>query len=152
MYYKSIAVFFLCTAFVVAFAVVLNYEAAGVGSSQSAVSPSCSPAGTSEGFHVTSARLRTVNYTDELGVVNYAVLSLGVEPSGTSAMRIVGVCVGSSPAGTIQGPFEPGVNRAVNLTLPETISISPGKTYTLSLKGFYGAAADAWETTTVTAT
>ena len=105
MYYKSIAVFLLCTAFVVAFAVVLNYEAAGVGSSQSGASPSCSPAGTSEGFQVTSARLQTVNYTDELGVVNYAVLSLGIDSSGTSAMTSVGVCVGSSLAGTVQAPF-----------------------------------------------
>lgn len=153
MYYKSLVVFVLCTAFVVAFALVLNFEVGGVGNSQntSTVSPLCTPTNSAQAFQITSARLHTVNYTDELGVVNYAVLTLGIDPTGTAPMMSIGVCVGSAPAGTIQGPFQPGVNRMVNFTLPETISVSPGKTYVLTLDGVYGSGTNAWETTRATA-
>ena len=103
-------------AFVVAFTTVLNYDAA-------------------ETFQMTSAMPQTVNQADELGVMTCVTLGLGVDPFGTSPMAGNNVCVDT----TRQGPFEPGVNRVVNPTLPGTASIFPGKGYALGLQGFHGS-------------
>jgi hypothetical protein len=154
MYLKSLVVFALCTLFVLGFVVVLNYVASGVGSTAQGTSSATScqaPSSTAAGFSITSAALRTVNYTDELGIVNYAFLAFNVNASAGSSLASLLVCVDGSRAGLIQGPFMPGVSRLVNLTLPATISISPGKMYTVNVEGYYGGGSTAWESVAVRA-
>jgi hypothetical protein len=128
VYARSLIVVALCTIFVLAFVLVLNYEAAGIGT-QGTVVPTTQTTCTSsepscELLSITSASLRTVNYTDELGVVSYASLSLGLNASGESPITNVNLFVGNTSAGQFQGPFKPGVNGVVNITLPATISVS----------------------------
>ena len=144
----------LCTIFVLGFALVLGYEAAGIGRQATVVAPrtTCSASEAScETLSITSASLRTVNYTDELGTVNYANLSLGLAPSGGATVSSVNLFVGNQSAGQLQGPFRPGVNRMVNVTLPSTISVSKGKTYLLSVEGFYNGSLTVWASARVTA-
>jgi len=155
VYARSLIVVALCTIFVLAFALVLNYEAAGVGT-QGTVVPTTkttcpTPGPSCEMMSITSASLHTVNYTDELGVVNYATLTLGLNASGESPITAVNLFVGNTSAGQVQGPFRPGINRSVNVTLPSTISISPGKTYVVSVEGEYGGSQPVWTFTKVTA-
>ncbi len=157
MYLKSLIVFVLCTAFVAGFAIVLNYEAAGIGVGGQTVTTlqtsSCSISDSScMRISITSAYLHAVNYTDELGIVNYATLKLGLNASGPSSLAGVKLFVGNLSAGVVQGPFEPGVNRVVNLTLPATVTISPGKTYLVSVEGLYNNGSESvWASTEVTA-
>ena len=67
-------------------------------------------------------------------------------------MSSVNLFIGNQSAGAVGGPFEPGVNKIVNITLPTTIEVSPGKTYLLSIEGFYGAGSTGvWESTEVKA-
>lgn len=155
MYLRSLVVFVLCTAFVLSFVVVLNYATAGVGKQGAPLittQTSCNPTETScLTFSITSASLHTVNYTDELGIVNYATLVLGLNASGGSPVASIKLFIGNMSAGVVQGPFQPGVNRVVNLTLPATVTISPGKTYLLSVEGFYASGLDVWKYEAVTA-
>lgn len=155
MYLKSLVAFVLCTIFVLSFVVVLNYAASGVGRTGRGVTTSqaiCSASSNScNSFSITSASLRTVNYTDELGVVNYANLVLGVNASGDSSLTSLNLFIGNMSAGTVQGPFNPGVNRVVNLTLPTTISISEGKTYLVNVEGFQQNGSVVWESVEVSA-
>ena len=155
MYAKSLIVVALCTIFVLAFALVLNYEAANVGTQESTVvtsQTSCAASSAScDTLAITSASLHTVNYTDELGTVNYANLTIGLEPSGPYAVTSVDLFVGNVSAGSLRGPFNPGSDQVRTLTLPSTVSVSAGKTYTLSVEGFYGSGSTAWESTRVTA-
>ncbi len=155
MYARSLAVVVLCTIFVLAFVLVLNYDTAGIGAPGTKVpttqttcpasEPSC------ERLTITSASIHVVNYTDELGIVTYATLSLGLNASGEAPISRVNLFVGNSSAGQIQGPFNPGVNRIVNTTLPATISVSPGKTYVVVVEGEYGNSPPVWTSTRVTA-
>jgi len=154
VYLKSLIVFVLCTIFVLSFVVVLNYATAGVGKGGTTVvtsQTSCSAGPSCESLSITSASLHAVNYTDELGVVNYATLVLGLNASGISPITSVDLFIGNLSAGKIQGPFEPGVNRAVNLTLPATVSITSGKTYQVNVEGFYGNGLAVWKSERVTA-
>ena len=144
----------LCTIFVLGFALVLGYETAGIGKQTTIVASqaTCSESEAGcETLSITSASLRTVNYTDELGTVNYSNLSLGLTPSGGATVTSVNLFIGNQSAGQVQGPFRPGVNRVVNVTLPSTISVSKGKTYLLSVEGFYGGSLTVWASTRVTA-
>jgi len=144
----------LCTIFVLGFALVLGYETAGVGKQATTLAPqtTCSASEAScETLSITSASLRTVNYTDELGTVSYANLSLGLTPSGGVAVTSVDLFIGNQSAGQVQGPFRSGVNRVVNVTLPSTISVSKGKTYLLNVEGFYGSSLTVWASARVTA-
>lgn len=156
MYYKSLIVFALCTIFVASFVVVLNYDTSGIGKKSQVVITSqtaCSSSSAScETFSITSAALRTVNYTDELGIVNYATLTLGLQASGPSPVADVDLFIGNMSAGYVQGPFEPGVGRVVSVTIPATISVSPGRTYVLSVEGFYGGGSAVWSSERITAT
>jgi hypothetical protein len=155
MYARSLAVVAACTLFVLAFALVLNYEAGLVGRHGPAVVTtnfSCSPSDTScEDFAITSASLHAVNYTDELGVVNYASVSFGLQASGPSTISSLNLFINGTSAGTVQGPFQPGQDRMVNVTLPSTISVTPGKTYLLSVDGTYGSGSSVWGSAKVTA-
>ena len=156
MYLKSLVVFILCTLFVLGFVVVLNYATAGVGhitqgTSTSPANCPTAPISVPTAFSITSPSLHTVNYTDELGIVNYAALTFGVNASAGSPLRSLLVCVGNQNAGTVQGPFNPSVNRVVNLTLPATISISPGKAYVVNVEGFNEDGSGLWESVRITA-
>ncbi|HEV2227005.1 MAG TPA: hypothetical protein VGR56_09420 [Nitrososphaerales archaeon] len=158
MYLRNLLVVALCTAFVVGFVVVLNYATAGVGrQGQTGLvttqTTSCaSQSQTCLSFSITSARLVSMNYTDVLGPGNYATLTLGLNTSGGSPLTSVKIFVGNQSAGTFQGPFQPGVNKMLNLTLPATISVSSGKIYTISIEGFFDdGTATVWESAKVTA-
>ena len=158
MYLRNLIVVALCTAFVVGFVVVLNYATAGVGhQGQTGLVTTQTTSCTSQpltcmGFSITSARLVSVNYTDVLGPGDYATLTLGLNASGGNPITSVKIFVGNLSAGTLQGPFSPGVNRVLNLTLPATISVSPGKTYTISVEGYFdGRTETVWESVKVTA-
>lgn len=144
LYRKSLVVFILCTALVVAIAVVLNYEAATVGNQIQAlpsIQRSCSPSDAScPNFSVGSADLVTENTTDLLGVASPARLSLALNVSGPAPLTSVRLFVGNASAGVVQGPFGQGLHRIVNLTLSATVSVSPGKSYLLSVQGFNGGA------------
>ena len=143
MYRKSLVVVVLCTAFVVAFAVVLNNEASNVNSQLNALPPTptnCSSSGDGcPRFSIVSASLRTMNTTDQLGISNPAYLSLNFNVSGSVPLTKVSFFIGNASAGTVQGPFGLGPNSVSNLTLPATVSASPGKTYLVSVVGFNGA-------------
>ena len=140
MYAKSLLVFVLCTALVIGVAVVLNYEAASVGSqiqSLPSLQATCSQSDTAcPHFSIVSASLRTQNTTDQLGIANPAYLSLEFNVSGATSLTSVRLYVGNISAGVVQGPFGPGMNRIVNLTLPATVVVTPGKQYLLSVQGF----------------
>ena len=155
MYAKSLAVVILCTLFVLAFYLVVSFETSGIGNQTMTVPTtvsSCPASGTvCDTLTITSATLRTVNYTDELGTVNYATLSFGLEPVGGSSISSVRLYIGNLSAGAIQGPFQPGTKENENVTLPSTISISAGRTYILSIQGNYGNGLTAWASTKVTA-
>lgn len=154
---RSLLVVALCTAFVVSFVVVLNYDTAGIGSqTQTTIAStqgSCpSPGPSCVTLSITSASLRWTNGTDQLGPGGYANLTLGLDPSGGSPITSVKLLVNNTLAETVQGPFEPGVNRVVNLILPATIAITPGRTYLLSVEGFYGDGSQTvWQSLEVTA-
>ena len=158
LYLKSLLVVALCTAFVVGFVVVLNYEATVVGGSpgpgNSTVGTTCQPASTScEWISVSSVSLRMVNYSSELGPGSFAHISFSLSVSGPSPVSSFRLYVGNASAGTVQGPFEPGAPRVVNLTLPATVSVSTGKVYQVSVEGFYGeASGEVWASAEVTAT
>ncbi len=153
MYLRSLLVFALCTAFVVSFVVVLDYATSGVGSQTSlSTQGNCLPSqAPCPNFAITSATLRTVNYTDELGIVNYSYLVLGLNASGSAPLTSMSLYIGSASAGTVQGPFEPGVNRVVNITLPATVTVSRGMTYQVNVEGFYGNGLEVWQSVTVKA-
>ena len=140
MYAKSLVVFVLCTALVIGVAVVLNYEAASVGTqvqSLPTLQATCSPDDPScPDFSIVSASLRTQNTTDQLGIANPAYLSLAFNVSGTATLTSVQLYVGNVSAGTVQGPFGPGMNRIVNFTLSAAAVVSPGRMYLLSVQGF----------------
>ncbi|HXW95120.1 MAG TPA: hypothetical protein VEJ19_05385 [Nitrososphaerales archaeon] len=157
MYLKNLLVVALCTIFVVIVIVVVSVEAAQVGNQTTTVGVSSnstcmSSALSCEAFSITSASLRVVNYTDELGPVGYTDLVAWLDVSGGSPMSSVNLFIGNQSAGAISGPFEPGVNKVVNITLPTTIDVSSGKTYLLSVEGFYGTGSTGiWESTEVKA-
>ena len=155
MHARSLIVVALCTIFVLAFFFVLSYETAGIGSQTSTVpttATTCPQSGAPcDTLTVTSAVLQTVNYTDELGTVDYATLSFELKPLGMSSVSSVSLFIGNTSAGTIQGPFDPGVSRFENFTLPSTIFVSSGETYTLSIEGSYGNGSTAWVSARVTA-
>jgi hypothetical protein len=140
VYTKSLVVFGLCTALVIGVLVVLNYEATSVGNeinSLPTLQATCSQSDPScPQFSIVSASLRTQNITDQLGIANPAYLSLEFNVSGAAALTSVHLYVGNVSAGTVQGPFGPGMNRIVNLTLPAVVVVSPGKPYLLSVQGF----------------
>jgi hypothetical protein len=149
VYFRSLLVVALCTVFVIGYAATLVFVTSGVetpgnhatsaytqASSCQASNPSCVT------ISITSSRLSTVNYTDELGPVNYAVLTLGLEASGSGPVLKAGIFLNGTSVGTIQGPFEPGVVRVVNQTLPATVSVVPGKPYLVTVEGFYGDGAE----------
>jgi hypothetical protein len=143
VYRKSLVVVVLCTAFVLAFAVVLNNEASNVNNQLNALPSTptnCSPSDDScPRFSIVSASLLTMNTTDQLGIANPAYLSLGFNVSGGVPLSKVGLFIGNASAGTVYGPFGLGSNRISNLTLPATVSASPGRTYQVSMVGFNGA-------------
>jgi hypothetical protein len=155
VYTKSLVVVALCTIFVLAFFFVLSFETAGIGSQTATIpttattcSQSSAPCDT---LTITSAALQAVNYTDELGTVNYATLAFSLKPLGGSPITSLKLFIGNTSAGTVQGPFTPGINRIENITLPSTISVSSGGTYVLSIEGSYGNSSTAWVSTRVTA-
>lgn len=143
MYLKSLAVFLLCTAFVVAFAVVLNNDASNVNSQLQALPSTPTNCSQSEAscpqFTILSASLHTMNTTDQLGIANPAFLSLEFNVTGGAPLSKVGLFIGNASAGTVQGPFRLGLNQISNLTLPATVTATPGKTYLLSVVAFDGA-------------
>jgi hypothetical protein len=158
VYLRNLLVVALCTAFVVGFVVVLNYATAGVGRQGQTTlvttqATSCAiQSSTCVSFSITSARLVSVNYTDVLGPGNYAILTLGLNASGGGSINSVKVFVGNLSAGGASGPFQPGVNRVLNLTLPATISVSPGMTYTISVEAYFGSGTEAvWESVKIAA-
>lgn len=140
MYVKSLVVFALCTALVIGVVVVLNYEATSVGKqiqSLPTLQETCSQSDPScPHFSILSASLRTENISDQLGIANPAYLSMEFNVSGGAALASVQLYVGNVSAGLVQGPFGPGVNRIVNLTLSAAVVVSPGQTVLLSAQGF----------------
>jgi len=158
VYLRSLLVVALCTAFVIGFVVVLNFATAGLRTEGQAglvttqATPCAAQSSSCASFSITSAGLVSVSYTDELGPVNYATLTLGLNASGGTPMTSVKVFVGNLTGGGAQGPFNPGVNRVLNLTLPATIAVSPGKMYTVSVEGFFGNGSEmVWKSVEITA-
>ena len=157
MYIKSIIVVILCTAFVIGFALVINYEASSVGTLTggeiTTTEATCTAApGECESMVIGSASLRTVNYTDELGPVGYADLAFVLNVSGSVPVSSISVYLANASAGTIGGPFQPGGDKLVNFTLPATAIVSQGTKYVLQVEGFYGEDHDVvWATAEVTA-
>jgi len=140
VYAKSLVVVALCTIFVLAFALVLNYEAASVNSQLQALptsTTSCSgPDDSCPGFTIVSAALSTTNTTDQLGIANPIYLSVDFNVSANPPLSRVSLFVGNISAGTVEGPFQLGPNRIVNQTLPTTVQASPGKAYLVSVVAF----------------
>ncbi len=143
MYLKSLIVFLLCTAFVVAFAVVLNNDASTVNSQLQALPSSETNCSVSDAscpkFVIVSASLRTMNTTDQLGIANPVYLTMRFNVTGSASLTKVQFFVGNVSAGTVQGPFGLGPNEVSNLTLSAAVSASPGKTYRVSAVAFSGS-------------
>ena len=157
MYLRSLVVFTLCTAFVLAFVAVLNYEAGVVGNQTGGVSgtltTSCKTSDVScESFSITTAKLTVENYSGTLlGPGSYTTLVLGVNTSGGFAIDSLSLFIDNASAGTLPGPFVPGENRILNVTLPATIAVTPGRSYVLSVEGIYGGSGSVWESVKVVA-
>lgn len=130
----------LCTIFVLAFVLVLNYEAASVNSQLQALPTSPSSCSGSDNlcpnFTIVSAILTTTNTTDQLGIANPIYLSLDLNVSANPPFSRVSLFVGNISAGSVQGPFQRGLNKIVNQTLPTTVQASPGKTYMVSVVAY----------------
>jgi hypothetical protein len=157
VYYKSLIVVALCTVFVIGFYVVLQYEAAEVGTRQTSTTDivrtsTCPALGSCVSFSITSPSLRTLNYSSELGPGSYSVLAFGIRPSGQGPIQKVSIFLNDTSVGTFQGPFDSGVTREVNFTLPATVSVSYGKYYIVAIEGFYGDGSEAtWQAVEVQA-
>jgi hypothetical protein len=159
VYAKSIIVVALCTAFVIGFYAVLQYEASGIGNggptsnqiSEVTTCPVTEPSCVD--FTLASANLRVVNYTDELGPVSYAVLAFDITASTQGAVLSLGIYINGTSVLNINGPFRPSVPMLVNVTLPATAQVFTGRSYSISVEGFYGTGSEStWETVEVTAT
>ena len=148
MYFRSLLVVALCTAFVLSFAIVLNYEAGQVGQSDQvtlSTQNSCSPSEVScPSFTITSLKLSTENITSELGPANQTDIALGLDVSGSTAVSRISLFVGNTSAGTLQGPFEPGFDRVLNITLPSTVQVAPGGTYLVYVEGLSASGSTYW--------
>ena len=154
MYLRSLIVVALCTAFVLAFLVVLNYEQGAVfGSLNTTVQtsqPSCQNTGC-DTLTILSATLREQNYSSDLGPGSYATLALKFDVSGPYPLGSLKLIIDNASGGTIQGPIGPGANLVENVTLAATISVSRGMTYTLAVEGLYGTDSTVLQTLKVTA-
>jgi len=155
VYFRSILVVVLCTAFVLSFAIVLSYEAGQVGQSGQvtlSTQNSCPPSEFScPSFTITSLKLITANITSELGPENQSEIALGLDVSGGTTITKMGLFVGNASAGTVQGPFDPGFTRVLNITLPSTVQVSPGASYLVYVEGFSGSGSTYWASVRVTA-
>ena len=155
VYLRNLIVVALCTAFVIGFALVLNYEQAAVIRSLNAgvqTSHSTCVAGSGcDMLAIASATLREKNYTSDLGPGSYATLFMKLNVTGTSSLNSLKLFVDNTSAGTVRGPIGPGANIVVNVTLPATIAVAHGKTYTLAVEGLYGAGSNVWQTAKVVA-
>jgi hypothetical protein len=155
MYAKSLIVFVLCTALVIGFVVVLNIEAGIVGNQIQALptaTSNCSPSDPScPRFSIVAASLRAQNTSDQLGIANPAYLSLELNVTGGATLASVRLFIGNASAGDPHGPLGPGLAKIINFTLLATVSVSPGKTYRLSVEGLNSAGAYVLESEMVTA-
>jgi hypothetical protein len=155
MYAKSLVVFVLCTALVIGFVVVLNNEAGIVGNQIQALPTSASSCASGDSscphFSIVSASLRTQNTSDQLGIANPSYLTLELNISGAAPLASLRLFIGNSSAGDPRGPIGPGLVKIVNFTLLATISVSPGKTYQLSVEGLNDSGAYLLESENVTA-
>lgn len=143
MHAKGLVVVALCTAFVLAFALVLNYEASSLNNQLQALPTppsSCSGSDSScPGFGLVSVALTTTNTTDQLGITNPAYLSIDFNVIANPPLSRVSLFVGNASAGTVQGPFLLGLNKIVNQTLSAAVQASPGKTYLVSVVAYNSA-------------
>jgi hypothetical protein len=155
VYFRSILVVALCTAFVLSFAIVLSYEAAQVGQSGQvtlSTQDSCSPSEAScPSFTITSLKLSTANISSGLGPANRTDIALGLDVSGETTITKMNLFVGNSSGGTVHGPFAPGLNQVLNITLPSTVQVSPGTSYLVYVEGFSGSGSTYWASVRVTA-
>lgn len=154
---RSVVVFVLCTAFVLAFYAVLSYEAGGVElASLQSPGPAqpCTAGAACGSFSLASATLTTANFTDELGPAGYSNLTLTLTVAANGSIQSFDVYIGGTKLGTLTGPYGPGTDRAFTFTLPSTDPISRGSAYVVSVKGLVGTSAATtvvWKTETVTA-
>jgi hypothetical protein len=152
VYVKSLVVFTLCTAFVLGFALVLNYEAGLVRNQPQTLSTSnvtcTSPsAAYCHTLTLSNAVILTNNYNDTLGPGSHQYLSFTLDLLGSSPIASLNVFIGNVSAGSIPGPFGPGTDRLPNHLLPTTVSVTSGTTYVLSVEGLYGNGTAVWAST-----
>ena len=157
MYLRSVLVVALCTIFVVGFALAIVYATSTVGTGGQSLATtqqaSCTVSSACPSLSISSEKLATVNYTDELGQVSYAVLSFKLTTSGQGQIGSVTLFVGNLSAGSVQGPFEPGTSKTINMTLPSTITVTAGRPYLVSVEGHVENGPEVvWESAEVTAT
>jgi hypothetical protein len=155
VYLRNLIVVALCTAFVIGFALVLNYEQAVVIRSLNAgvqtSRTTCVAGSVCDTLSISSATLREKNYTSDLGPGSYATLFMKLTVTGPSSLSGLKLFVDNTSAGTVRGPIGPGANIVVNVTLPATIAVAHGKAYTLAVEGLYGTDLTAWQTAKVIA-
>ncbi len=140
---RNLVVFVLCTAFVLGFYAVLNYEASGVRLSSlqsSGPAQPCNGGAVCESFTLVSATLVTANFTDELGPAGYSNLTMVLSVANNATLRSFDVYIGGTMIGTLTGPYGPGTHSPFTFTLPSTDAIAQGSTYVVSVEGFVGAA------------
>ena len=157
MYLRSILVVVLCSVFVVGFVLAIVYATSTVGSSGTSPAnsqqTSCTVSSECPSLSITAAKLATVNYTDELGPVDYAVLTLKLTTSGVGQIGSVTLFVGNLSAGSVEGPFAPGTTKTINMTLPSTIIVTAGKSYLVNVEGHVENGPEVvWQSAEVTAT
>ena len=156
MYARSLLVVALCTIFVLAFAFVLQYEASGVGQTDTAVptaSTTCPPSDSScDALTIVSASIRNSSGVDQLGPGGNANLSLVLAISGGSPVTSVKVFIGNQLGASVNGPFQPGVVPMKPLILSTKVSVTPGQSYLITVEGSYGSSRSAVTSITISAT
>lgn len=72
--------------------------------------------------------------------MTYSNLSMKLVPSGPSGLGSVDLYFGNASSTTkvfsAQGPFEPGVSRVLDVTLPLSVVVTPGVTYLATIEGY----------------
>jgi hypothetical protein len=155
LYLKGVLVVGLCSAFVVAAVAALAFVAAGVGGHGGPAPTTGSAcegsAGPCVAFSISDASLRTANYTDDLGRVTYAELTLRVNDSGAAQIEGLAFYIGNDSAGEVAVRILPGGSSMVQVTVPATLQVVSGKTYLVSVEATGGGSPPAWGSVSLTA-
>jgi len=126
----------LCIAFVAGAYYAWNYSFGQFNANP--VSSSCTAASAGGRFRIASVNLSLQG--GEAAVSNgiqSQTLSIQIDNEGQSPISSIEVCVNNIPIVAENGPFPQGTSKVLFLPVPTTISVNPGGTYLVSVKGTF---------------